>query len=214
MMPTNQQLIIGLVDYGMGNIQSVKNALGKLGNNVKIVQTPSDLNDCNSLILPGVGAFGKAMDNLANAKMIDPLREKVITKKTPILGICLGMQLMVDASEERGQFAGLGFIPGVVKKIAVPKDFRLPHIGWNNVDIKITDPLFSKSENGNDFYFVHTYQVETKPEHCTATTNYGVTVTAAIQKDHIFGVQFHPEKSQSKGLRLLQSFVDYSKMKM
>lgn len=213
-MPTNQQLIIGLVDYGMGNIQSVKNALGKLGNTVKIVQSPSDLDNCHSLILPGVGAFGKAMDNLISAKMVDPLREKVISKKTPILGICLGMQLMVEASEERGQHEGLGFIPGVVKKISVSRDFRLPHIGWNSVDVKIQDPLFSQSESGNDFYFVHSFQVETKSEYCTATTNYNGTVTAAIQKEHIFGVQFHPEKSQSKGLRLLQSFVEYSKLNM
>jgi glutamine amidotransferase len=202
-------LRVGIIDYGMGNIQSVKNAFARLSVHVEIVQTPNELANCNALVLPGVGAFGKAMKNLEGSGMLQPIKKIVVEDKVPLLGICLGMQLLADHSEERGNYPGLSLIPGVVKKIPVSGELRLPHIGWNSVDIALSEPLFHGGTNGDTFYFVHSYYFECAPEYCSATTDYGHAVTASVQKGHVFGVQFHPEKSQTNGMRLLKGFIDY-----
>lgn len=209
-MSPSAPLTFGIIDYGMGNIQSVKNAFARLGAHVVICQSATDLETCDSLILPGVGAFGRAMENLAASGIVDPLLKALTIERKPLLGICLGMQLLVEDSEERGKFKGLGLIPGHVRKIPVSNDLRLPLIGWNTVNIHIREPLFHSVAEKEAFYFVHTYHVDTEAKYRSATCEYGGTVTAAIQKDHIFGVQFHPEKSQTNGLRLIKSFIDYS----
>lgn len=199
----------GIVDYGMGNLQSVRSALERLNCQVQISGDPELLSSADALILPGVGAFGEAMSNLQQRKLVEPLRRAVIDEGKPILGICLGMQLLADSSEERGNFAGLSLIPGQVRKIPVSQELRLPHIGWNGVSIRKSDPLFLDIKDGGAFYFVHSYHFECDPECIAGVTDYGAEITAAVQKDRIFGVQFHPERSQRKGLLLLKNFVDY-----
>lgn len=201
---------IDIIDYGMGNLQSVRNALERLGCEVQISSNPETLADADALILPGVGAFGEAMNNLEQRKLVEPLRRAVLDEGKPLLGICLGMQLLADSSEERGNYRGLSLIPGQVREIPVSGGLRLPHIGWNGVSVRKCDPLFRDIHEGGAFYFVHSYRFECDPVYIAGITDYGTDITAAIQKDRIFGVQFHPERSQHKGLRLLRNFVDFS----
>lgn len=198
-----------IIDYGMGNLQSVRNALERLGCHVQLSSDPSAISEADALVLPGVGAFGEAMSNLSQRRLVEPLRNAVLNEGKPLLGICLGMQLLADDSDERGTNKGLSLIPGHVRSIPVPKGFMLPHVGWNGVRIKKPEPLFSDLQDGDAFYFVHSYRFECDSNYIAGITDYGVDVTAAIQKDRIFAVQFHPERSQRKGLRLLRNFVDF-----
>ena len=200
---------IKIVDYGMGNIQSVKNAFELLKNKVEIINKPSEIKDADGIILPGVGAFGNAIKNLQELKFIEPIKETVINKKVPLLGICLGMQLLADKSEERGIYDGLSLIPGNICKIPKLDGYRLPHIGWNEVSIKVKDPLFENLNDKRSFYFVHSYRFQCDDKFVVATTNYGQEINAVVQKGNVFGVQFHPEKSQRKGLHLINNFVNY-----
>lgn len=200
---------IVIIDYGMGNLQSVRNALERVGCEVQISSEMTTLDAADALILPGVGAFGEAMNNLRQRKLVEPLRGLVLEQGKPLLGICLGMQLLADSSEERGICRGLSLIPGHVKEIPASGGLRLPHIGWNGVSIRKREPLFRDIEEGGAFYFVHSYRFECDPEYIVGVTDYGTDVTAAVQKERIFGVQFHPERSQRKGLRLLRNFVDF-----
>ncbi len=200
---------IVIVDYGMGNIRSVHNALTRLGCEVSTSHRTEDILAANALILPGVGAFGEAVANLTARKLVDPIINAVKVEGKPLLGICLGMQLLADTSEERGSFKGLSLIPGEVRSIPVPKGLRLPHIGWNSLKIQRNEPLFADAQDGDAFYFVHSYHFVCDAEHVAATTDYGCDVVAAVQRDRVFGVQFHPERSQSKGLALLGNFVTY-----
>jgi glutamine amidotransferase len=200
---------IAIIDYGMGNLQSVRNALERVGCEVQITSELATLRSADALVLPGVGAFGEAMINLQQRKLVDPVRSLVLEEGKPLLGICLGMQLLADSSEERGTNRGLSLIPGHVKEIPVSGRLRLPHIGWNGVSVRKRDPLFGDIEEQGAFYFVHSYCFECEPEHIAGVTDYGSDVTAAVQKERIFGVQFHPERSQRKGLRLLRNFVDF-----
>lgn len=200
---------IVIVDYGMGNIRSVHNALVRLGCTVTTSHDAQDILAADALILPGVGAFGEAVANLAARKLVEPILHAVRDEGKPLLGICLGMQLLADASEERGAHKGLSLIPGQVRSIPVPKGLRLPHIGWNGLTIRRKEPLFVDAQDGDAFYFVHSYHFVCDAAHVAATTDYGVDVVAAVQRDRVFGVQFHPERSQSKGLALLGNFVAY-----
>jgi glutamine amidotransferase len=200
---------IEIIDYGMGNLQSVRNALELLGCEVRVSGNPAALSSADALILPGVGAFGEAMNNLQQRKLVEPLRYAVLSEGKPLLGICLGMQLLADSSVERGSYSGLGLIPGQVREIPVSHGFRLPHIGWNDVSVSVRDPLFRDLPDKSDFYFVHSYRFECDPAHIVGVTEYGTNITAAVQRERIFGVQFHPERSQLKGLRLLRNFVDF-----
>jgi glutamine amidotransferase len=161
------------------------------------------------LILPGVGAFPEAMNNLRQRKLVEPLRRAVLDEGKPLLGICLGMQLLADSSEEYGVCRGLSLIPGQVRKIPLSDGLRLPHIGWNGVSIRKREPLFLDINEGGAFYFVHSYRFECDQAYIAGITDYGVDITAAVQKNRIFGVQFHPERSQRKGLHLLRNFVDF-----
>ena len=200
---------IDIIDFGMGNLQSVRNALERLGCEVKISSDPAALPAADALILPGVGAFGEAMNNLQQRKLIEPLRSAVLDEGKPLLGICLGMQLLADGSEERGNYRGLSLISGQVREIPVFGGLRLPHIGWNGVSVRKRDPLFRDIRDGGAFYFVHSYHFESDPAYVAGVTDYGTEITAAVQKERILGVQFHPERSQRKGLRLLRNFLDF-----
>lgn len=200
---------IDIIDYGMGNLRSVRNALERFGCDVRISSDAAALSGADALILPGVGAFGEAMSNLQQRKLVEPLRRAVLDEGVPLLGICLGMQLLADSSEERGNFSGLSLIPGHVRQLAVAQPLRLPHIGWNGVSISKRAPLFNEIQDGGSFYFVHSYWFECDSKYVSGVTDYGGDITAAVQRARIFGVQFHPERSQRKGLRLLRNFVDF-----
>lgn len=198
-----------VIDYKVGNHQSVINSLSFLGYNFAVSNEKRDIEKAGSYVLPGVGAFGEAMRNLAEMGIIESLREQVLVKKKPLLGICLGMQVLAEDSVENGFFKGLGWIKGNVVKLKERKGLRVPHIGWNNIRILKKDPLFSRIPSEANFYFDHSYYFMTDEEYVAATCDYGGDVVVAVQKDNIFGVQFHPEKSQTAGLKLLRSFFSY-----
>lgn len=201
--------MIAIVDYGMGNIASVQNALGLLGAEGVVTARAEDFERATHIILPGVGAFPDGMRELKERGLIPLLQKEVLEKKKPFLGICLGMQLLCEKGEEGGETAGLGWIPGTTRKFNIDeKVLRLPHIGWDEVSPKADARLFSGIPS-RDFYFVHSYVVEPEDkEMISATGDYGGVFAAAVQKDAIFGVQFHPEKSQKAGLTVLRNFIN------
>ncbi len=200
---------MAIVDYGMGNIRSVHNAFERLGCSVSSTSSADDISAADALILPGVGAFGEAVANLDSRKLVAPILRAVRDQGKPLLGICLGMQLLADSSEERGSHKGLGLVSGSVVRLAPPGGLRVPHVGWNSIAVSRSDPLFAGTTDGDAFYFVHSYQFACASEYVAATTDYGGPVVAAVQAGRVFGVQFHPERSQSKGLTLLGNFVAY-----
>jgi imidazole glycerol-phosphate synthase subunit HisH len=202
---------ITIIDYGMGNIRSVYNALARMGCHASIAQSPDELLHANAFLLPGVGAFGEAMTNLHRLGMVEPVRRAVLAQRKPILGICLGMQLLAESSQERGVSEGLALIPGAVERLPVPDNMRLPHIGWNSVEVFKRLPLFEGFPPGGSFYFVHSYHYVCDKKYVAAVTDYGGSVVAAVQHENIFGVQFHPERSQTNGLRLIENFVNHSR---
>jgi len=202
---------INIIDYGMGNIKSVRNALELLGCEVQVSADPAALSSADALILPGVGAFGEAMINLQQRNLVEPLRYAVVSEGKPLLGICLGMQLLAESSLEMGNYPGLCLIPGQVRKIPFSLGFTLPHIGWNDVSMRTNDPLFRDISDRSAFYFVHSYRFECDSAYISAITDHGTDITAAVRNEHIFGVQFHPERSQRNGLRLLHNFVEFVK---
>ena len=200
---------IVVVDYGLGNTYSVSNAINSLGyKKISISDQESTIKEADALILPGVGAFEACIMNLKERKLDVILNEEVLVKKKPILGICVGMQLMASASEENGIHEGLDWIEGRVIKLELPAKFAVPHVGWNNVTFNTIDPLFNRNADKTNFYFDHSYFFKCAEKYITATCDYGIKVTAAVQHENIFGVQFHPEKSQSSGLKLFRSFFN------
>lgn len=199
-----------VIDYGMGNLRSVRNALSFLGCDAAISGRPEDIEKAAGLILPGVGAFGEAMQNLNVRGLIEPIRRKVLDEEAPLLGICLGMQLIAERSEERGEHEGLALIPGHVRRVPAPPGLPLPHVGWNPISVVRAEPFLSGIDEGESFYFVHSYCLETEKQYVAATCNYGVDFVAAVQKGNLFATQFHPERSQTKGLRLLRNFVNFA----
>ncbi len=205
--------MILVIDYNMGNVHSVLKALETTGEDVLLSNRKEDLQRAEAIVLPGVGAFGVGISNLKKLDLIGTLNEEVLAKKKPFLGICLGMQLLAEESEEFGKHQGLGWIPARVKKFDFsPHPMRVPHVGWNNLLIEKEDPLFRGLKNYPDFYFVHSYFMDCdEPETVIAKCDYGRPFAAAVQKENIFGVQFHPEKSQRAGLTVIKNFVDYVK---
>jgi len=195
-----------IVDYGVGNYLSVINALKFLGYQFLVSNKKEDIEGARAYILPGVGAFGEAMQNLKQLAIVETLTEQVIVHKKPILGICLGMQLFAEDSEEKGFHEGLGWMKGHVVEIKHKGDLRVPHVGWNSLKITKRDPLFVRTTTEPHFYFDHSYHFRCKAEYISATCHYGDEITAAIQKDNIFGVQFHPEKGQNNGLKFFRGF--------
>jgi glutamine amidotransferase len=201
-----------VIDYGMGNLGSVLNMLKHIGASAKISSKPEDIAKAKRLVLPGVGSFDYGMKNLRDRMLLEVLHERVLKDKVPILGLCLGMQLLVDKSEE-GTLPGLGWIPGEVVKFQATKERRVPHMGWNTLKIQMEDSgLFSNKNEETRFYFVHSYYMKCKnPLHSMATTDYlGTEFSSAVRKENIFGVQFHPEKSHSFGMQLFRNFLSYT----
>lgn len=203
--------MIGIVDYGMGNLRSVFNAFDYLGAKVTICTRPKDLINVDKIVLPGVGAFKDCIGKLQQEGFVSQLDLEVIQKKKPILGICLGMQVMAKRSFEGGNHEGLGWIDGEVIKLH-PADINLkiPNIGWNEISFDSSMPLFKGLPSCPDLYFVHSYYLKCNSEYLvSAYYEYGHKVTAAIRKENIFATQFHPEKSQDVGLKILQNFIDF-----
>ena len=203
--------MIAIVDYGLGNLFSVRKAFEYLGAEAKITSDVSEIRAAERVVLPGVGAFGDGMNNLKERKLDTALHDAVIKEKKPFLGICLGLQLLAEEGEEYGAHKGLGFIKGRVKKIdAESHKLKVPHIGWNDVNRTSNTPLFKGIKDGADFYFLHSYQLHCDSEDDTvAVAHYGEPITAAILRENIFAVQFHPEKSQEHGLKLLENFISW-----
>jgi len=201
-LQTNRKVKVTIIDYGMGNIRSVYNALKHLGVDVTIISNPSNL-PLEKIIIPGVGGFEDGMRNL---KPFIPSIEKLLDLNIPILGICLGLQMFFEESEESLNVKGLGFMKGKVVKIRT--NLKLPQIGWNKLTIRKREcPLFKDIENGY-VYFVHSYHAEPEEDVVVATTNYGCEVTAVVWKNNLYGVQFHPEKSGRLGLKILKNFLE------
>ena len=201
---------VTIVDYGMGNIHSVRKQLFRLGVESVVSKNPSEILIAKKLILPGIGHFGKAMDNIHNLGLIEVLHESVLHNKTPILGICLGMQLMTEFSEE-GSIAGLGWFDGGVVRFNV-KDrlrFKVPHMGWNQIRPKKKSILLKGISKNSEFYFLHSFHfLAKKPTDVLSETTYSYEFPSAIERGNIYGVQFHPEKSHDTGIRLLRNFVE------
>ena len=205
--------MIAVIDYGMGNLRSVQKALEHVGAKVIVTNDPKLIISADSVVLPGVGAFKDCMANLTQLKLVDPIR-KFIDGGKPFLGICLGLQVLFEESEEYGPVAGLGILPGKVLKFtsasSETKDgppIKIPHIGWNNIEVKKKVPLFDKLGTESYFYFVHSYYVVPEDQSMVATvTNYGVEFVSGIQYRNIYAFQFHTEKSQTVGLSLLERF--------
>jgi glutamine amidotransferase len=199
--------VIAVIDYGRGNLGSVEKALGRLGMRAIVTQDPRAIADARALVLPGDGAFHDAMGNLGSLGLLDPLRA-ALEDGRPFLGICLGYQLLFTESEEFGQGKGLDVIPGVVRRF--PQGLKVPHMGWNQVEHRGDLAIFDGIPSGADFYFVHSYYPATADSSLrVATCTYGVTFPAAVGRGPLFATQFHPEKSQRWGLRLLENFAAF-----
>ena len=200
--------MVAVIDYGVGNLGSVSNALVSLGGKVRVTQKASDLKKADKIVLPGVGAFRDAMDALAGLELIDTLKEEIAGGKT-YLGICLGLELLFEKSSEGGSCKGLGVLKGDVIRFGERNGLKVPHMGWNQAEIKNKDcPLFRDIEDNAFFYFLHSYYVKPLDKEIVAvSTDYGCKFTSMIWKDNIYAVQFHPEKSQEIGLRFLNNFM-------
>ena len=199
---------VGLIDYGSGNYTSMLNALRAIGRNVIEIRAAGQMNDASHLILPGVGAFARAMRQLRELGLVDELRQQVLELRKPFLGVCVGMQILATRGSEFEECDGLDWIPGQVNRIpAGPAGLRLPHVGWNELSVDRREPLFTGMSETPCFYFVHSYQFEAaRRESVSARCRYGEELPAVVQQDNIVGVQFHPEKSQRDGLQLLRNF--------
>ncbi|WP_277678226.1 imidazole glycerol phosphate synthase subunit HisH [Gracilibacillus dipsosauri] len=191
--------MIAIVDYGMGNVASVTTAFQKLGYEIEITDSVERLKKASHIILPGVGSFKAAVEEIETRGLMQPLRE--LAKEKPFIGICLGMQLLFEKGYENGLTEGLGLIPGTVERIET--SFILPHIGWNQLQIENQNEAFAKLQDKH-VYFVHSYQATTQQKYLVATTNYGARVPAMVRDRNVFGIQFHPEKSGEVGVELLK----------
>mgnify|MGYP000056634684 CR=1 FL=1 len=199
--------MITVLDYDAGNIKSVEKALKYLGQDVIVSRDSSEILQADKVILPGVGSFGDAMNNLDHFNLVDTIK-KVAEKDTPFLGICLGLQLMFESSDEGPGVKGLGLLPGKILRIPKSGDLKIPHMGWNNIKVKEDSRLFKGLPENPYVYFVHSYYLQADDEDIVAaTTEYGVKIHAAVEKDNIFACQFHPEKSSTVGLQILKNFV-------
>jgi len=200
--------MIAIIDYEMGNLRSVQKGFEKGGHQAVITSDPAVVDDASHVVLPGVGAFADAVAALHRRKLVEPVRAAVAAGK-PFLGICLGLQMLFEKSYEDGEFEGLGIIPGKVVRFRVPKDYKVPHMGWNQIEFCRRPPIFSGLDDGTYFYFVHSYYVVPSDKSVIATeTHYAAPFCSSIWKDNLFATQFHPEKSQADGLRVLTNFAE------
>lgn len=196
--------MVAIIDYGMGNVASVQKALNFLKIENVITSDHQTISEADCILLPGVGSFAQGMKNLNESGLVDLLTNEVIVKKKKFIGICLGMQLIMEKGMEPHECKGLGWIKGKVVKFEL-QDLNIPHMGWN--DITVVNPKYYPTDNRKDYYFIHSYHVVPEnQEDIAATVHYGFDVVASIQRDNIFATQFHPEKSQTAGLNLLKSF--------
>ncbi len=197
-----------IVDYDAGNIKSVEKALVRLGEDPVVTGDPEEIASADKVILPGVGSFGDAMIHLESTGLADVLRQ-VAGRGTPFLGICLGLQLLFERSEESEGVRGLGILPGEILRIPAGPGRKIPHMGWNSLEIREGSRLFRGIGDGAFVYFVHSYYLKAGDESIvSATTQYGVTIHAAVERGSVFGCQFHPEKSSSVGLAILKNFAE------
>jgi glutamine amidotransferase len=202
--------MIAIIDYGMGNIHSVQKAIQSLGKDTKVVNNPKDLlKDASAIVLPGVGAFDDAMAELKRKGLIAAIKECIINKKN-FLGICLGMQILLEKSEEAEEETGLGILKGKVKRFSSKTGLKVPHMGWNQLKVKNKNcPLLKDVVDNSYVYFCHSYYPLVSDKNIIAATcDYGIDFSAVIWQDNIYGVQFHPEKSQSIGLKILKNFIE------
>lgn len=203
--------MLAVIDYGAGNLRSVLHALHALGvENIRLVRQPDELVGADKIILPGVGAFGAGMQKLREQNLVQPIRDAV-NAGIPYLGICLGMQFLFEASDEMGNHEGLGLLPGRVTRFSDLPGFKVPHMGWNNLTITRPSPLLDRLSANSYAYFVHSYYcIPANPEDVILTVDYGIPFTAGAARGSLFGVQFHPEKSQRTGLQILTNFLEYT----
>ncbi len=206
--------MIAIIDYGMGNLRSVSKALEFLGYEAEVTRDAERITSAQRVILPGVGAFGAAMENLRKFELIDVVK-KIAASGKPFLGICLGMQLLLDESEEQGNYQGLGLIPGKVLKFFQEPDInpltsglKIPQMGWNSIRIDKAAPILKDIPEASMVYFVHSYYVVPQTDVVAATTNHGIDYCSVIWKDNVCATQFHPEKSGSIGLKMLKNFAE------
>lgn len=200
--------MIAIIDYGMGNLRSVQKGFETLGHGATVTSDPAVIADAQRVVLPGVGAFGDAMDELRRRKLVEPVRRSIESGK-PFLGICLGLQLLFDVGYEGGRHEGLGVLPGEVVRFDLPAEYKVPHMGWNQLAIRRPSPLLEGVANGAHVYFVHSYYVVPRdPEVIAAETNYPGPFTSMIWHGNLFATQFHPEKSQADGLKILRNFAE------
>lgn len=200
--------MLAVIDYGAGNLRSVLHALHHLGvAQMKLVREPADLNGAHQIILPGVGAFGAGMQQLRKQDLIAPIKD-ALAAGTPYLGICLGMQFLFERSDEMGNHAGLGVLPGYVTRFPSSLELKIPHMGWNKIEATRPSRLIENLPGDGYAYFVHSYYcVPANTDDLLLTADYGMKFAAGVQRDNIYGVQFHPEKSQTIGLRILSNFL-------
>lgn len=200
--------MIAIIDYGVGNLYSLSSSLKYLGLNCRVTNKKEELLAAEKIILPGVGAFGDAMGRLVEAGLVETVRERA--ERKPLLGICLGMQLLFDKSYEYGEHEGLGLIKGAVAPLAadIDPDLKVPHMGWNRLEIVKDDPIFKYFKNGESVYYVHSYYAKNCLESTLGISEYDVPVTGLVREGCVYGAQFHPEKSGDAGLRLLRAFAE------
>ena len=199
---------IAIIDYQMGNLRSVQKGFEKVGHEAMITSDPAELAKAERIVLPGVGAFGDAIAELRRRNLVEPIKEAVASGK-PFLGICLGLQLLFDVGYENGEFEGLGILRGKCVRFDLPHEFKVPHMGWNRCTIKRKAPILKNTADGTFFYFVHSYYVIPEdPGVVALEADYGHPFCAAVWKDNLFATQFHPEKSQEEGLKLLKAFAE------
>ncbi|NSW89390.1 MAG: imidazole glycerol phosphate synthase subunit HisH [Firmicutes bacterium] len=198
--------MIAIIDYGMGNLRSVQKAFEYTGYEAVVTKDPRRISDASHVVLPGVGAFADAFENLEKTGLLESIYKAVESGK-PFLGICLGLQLLFEKSHEGGLFGGLSLLPGEVKRLPKNLNIKIPHMGWNELKYK-ENPIFNNLENPSYVYFVHSYYVKPEnQEHVIGTTFYGMDISVAVNRENIYGLQFHPEKSGNEGLKILVNFA-------
>ncbi len=201
--------MIAVIDYGAGNLQSVVKAFRFIGCDILVTADKEELKHASAAVLPGVGAFGDAMSCLKKADFVTPVLDFIESGK-PFLGICLGLQLLFEGSEETPGISGLGVLKGKIQKIPAETGLKIPHIGWNSLSVKKSNGLFQNMEPNPYVYFVHSYYLKAEdPEVVSSTTDYGVAIDASVQRGNLFATQFHPEKSGKTGLQMLKNFVSF-----
>lgn len=207
--------MLAIIDYGVGNLFSLRSSFAAIGADATVTADVDEIRRADRIVLPGVGAFGDAAQKLRQSGLDRVLREETAAGK-PLLGICLGMQLLFEKSYEFGEHAGLGLVPGVVRPIAdvIPAGLKIPHIGWNALHFPKANPLFANIREGDCVYFVHSFYAADCAEHVIASAEYGAELTAAVAKGNVFGCQFHPEKSGTVGLKILKAFAEMTEDKL